>query len=209
MKITKDISKLDNIRGANAYLIETDTGLILVDAGMSGSANNILSTIKEFKKPLELIVLTHADIDHVGGAATIKRETGAKVAIGIKDAPVLTGKKRGKKVKGPLNLVFKVLAPFVKFEYITPDQILKDGDSVGSFKILDTPGHTDGSISLYRASDGVVISGDALLGDKQGNLKEPREAIAANYDTAKKSAEKIKSLKPKLILPGHGQPVKL
>ena len=209
MKLADKLYKVENIRGANSYLIDTTAGLVLVDAGMPGSSEKIISYMqKEGLKPedLKYIVLTHSDVDHVGGVADLKAKTGAKIAIHQADADVLAGEKPDERIKGVRGLIFKILFKFIKLTPVVPDTFLKDGDTIGDLLVIHTPGHTLGSISLFDSQRGILFSGDALLGDKQGNIKPPRPALALDIDQANLSAEKLKALNFNILLPGHGQP---
>jgi hydroxyacylglutathione hydrolase len=151
---------------------------------------------------LRYIVLTHCDIDHIGSVAALKQLTGAKVAIHELDGPVLAGEQRPQK-GGPVMAAFsRLLRP----QPVVPDLLLKDGDTIGGLHRMHVPGHTAGSIVLRRG-DGVVFSGDALLGDRHGQVRPPAPRLALDRVQALASAERIKALPMKLLCPGHGAPV--
>ena len=76
MEIISGIHKIEGVRGANCYLVITETGMLVIDTGMPGNGNRIKNYIKELgKKPSDInyVVLTHADIDHVGSAAELRK----------------------------------------------------------------------------------------------------------------------------------------
>ena len=92
MEIARGIHRIEGVRGANSYLVFTDSGAALVDTGMPGNEKRILEYIEGAgiePKRLEYIILTHADIDHSGSVAKLKGLTDAKVAIHEADAPRL------------------------------------------------------------------------------------------------------------------------
>ena len=60
----------------------------------------------------------------------------------------------------------------MRFQPIKPDIILKDGDEIDHLRVIHTPGHTEGSICLYKTGD-VLFAGDAVRTDRRGNLKLP------------------------------------
>jgi len=190
---------------ANVHLVATEDGLLLVDTGMPGNAKRILAFTKNLAyqpRDLRFIVLTHCDIDHVGSVAKLKELTGAQVTIHELDAPVLSGEQKPQ--KGGLVMVVLYRLPW--FRPVVPDLLLNDGDTIGGFHVMHAPGHTAGSLALYR-DDGVVFSGDALLSNKHGRVRPPDPRLALDRAEALASAEQIKALPIKLLLTGHGAPV--
>ena len=205
MRLTDGIYKVDGMRVANVYLVVIEDGLLLVDSGMPGNAKRILAFTKNLghqQRDLRFIVLTHCDIDHVGSVAKLKELTGAQVAIHELDAPVLSGDQKPQ--KGGLAMV--VLYRLLWFRPVVPDLLLTDGDTIGGFHVMHAPGHTAGSLVLYR-DDGVVFSGDALLSNKDGQVRPPDPRLALDRAEALASAERIKALPTRLLLTGHGAPV--
>ena len=211
MRVEDGLVLVDAVRGVNCYLVDTPDGLALVDAGIPGSAPKILEAMERLgREPRDLkhILLTHGDIDHVGGVAAVKAATGACVAIGALDAPGPRGDAPRKHRRGLLGLVMRVVFHFVKVEPFEPDRVLHEGDVVASLRVMHVPGHTPGSVAFVR-DDRVVFSGDTLLGGRDGALHPPREGLSADFAQALVSAERIKALDPRLVLPGHGRPVRL
>ena len=206
MRVADGIERVERTRIGNAYVVELDDGVLLVDTGMPGNAPRILAALTRLgRRPSDVrhIVLTHWHLDHMGSAAELRRLTGAQVAIHELDAPVLAGGERpakGRRMMGILLRVFRV-APLVA------DVTLRSGDAIGGLEVIHVPGHTAGSIALRRA-DGVVLSGDALLGDRHGRLQQPDRGLSLDPDQAYASAAMLRSLEPRLLLPGHGAPVR-
>jgi glyoxylase-like metal-dependent hydrolase (beta-lactamase superfamily II) len=91
----------------------------------------------------------------------------------------------------------------MKFQTVKPDLLLKEGDEIEGFKIIHTPGHTPGSISLYGKE--VLFSGDALQVNRKGNLTPSRKLMASDIKQAWESIRKINNLNLefKILLPGH------
>jgi len=206
VRVADGIERVERTRIGNAYVVELDDGVLLVDTGMPGNAPRILAALTRLgRRPSDVrhIVLTHWHLDHMGSAAELRRLTGAQVAIHELDAPVLAGGERpakGRRMMGILLRVFRV-APLVA------DVTLRSGDAIGGLEVIHVPGHTAGSIALRRA-DGVVLSGDALLGDRHGRLQQPDRGLSLDPDQAYASAAMLRSLEPRLLLPGHGAPVR-
>lgn len=210
MEIIPNIHKIDGVRGANCYLISSGPEMVLVDAGMRGSSKIVEKYLKEMGKNLsdiKYIFITHADIDHVGGAAEMKKMTGAKLVIHQAETGVLSGKIKGKHVKGPLGLLFKLLAPVVRFQPVEPDIVIKENTELAGFKIIHTPGHSVGSICLFQPGK-VLFAGDALRSDRSGNPKLPSKMMTADIVQAKVSVALIAGLEFDTLLCGHGAPVK-
>jgi hydroxyacylglutathione hydrolase len=111
-----------------------------------------------------------------------------------------------KTVKGPAAMLFGVVSQFGKFETFEPDILLKDGDQVGSLRVIDTPGHTDGSICLTR-EHAFMFVGDALRGDDHGGVQPPSDKMTYNMEEAWKSIKKLSRFDCDIMLPGHGKPV--
>jgi hydroxyacylglutathione hydrolase len=208
MRVAEGIVRVDGLLVSNAYLAETSDGLVLVDTGMPGSAARVVACVEEIGRALadvRIIVLTHADLDHMGSAAELKDLTGASVAVHAGDAAVLEGGPRPRKGKGGASRLFRLATGVVNARPVSPDMVLEDGDEIAGMRVIHTPGHTPGSIALLRGS--VLFSGDTLLGDSEGNLRPPRPAMATDIDAATASAASLEALDWHLLLPGHGEPV--
>jgi glyoxylase-like metal-dependent hydrolase (beta-lactamase superfamily II) len=209
MKLADDIHRIDGTGMVNAYAIVGDGGVTLVDTGFRGKAQAILGYLRDIgfqPRDVHTIVLTHGDADHIGNVAELKAATGAQVAIHEADAPTLTGADY-MRAKGFMGATFGLLRKVAKARPLEPDILLHDGDTISGFTVHHYPGHTLGSIWLER-EDGVVFSGDTLLGDSKGNAAPPMKAIAYDYKEALAAAEAIEATHYTLLLPGHGEPVR-
>lgn len=109
-------------------------------------------------RPVEQIVVTHAHWDHIGALSGLGRGHGAPVAMSAVDAALVDGVTS----QGGHDLDRGHGAPHV-------DRLLHDGDKVAlgssTFTVIETPGHSEGSICLYCADAGVLFSGDTLFSD--------------------------------------------
>ena len=209
MEILPGIHRIDGVSGANSYLVIGKDGNLIIDTGMPGNAQKIADYIARTLKDvhgISLIVLTHSDIDHIGSAEELKRITGGRLAIGKEDAPVLSGTASMKKPKGILGGVMGIAEHIMTFKPAQPDLLLEDGDVINDFKVIGTPGHTLGSISLYLPGD-VIIVGDALRSDSDGNPLLPSDTFSLDMDIAMDSVNKISGLAFDNLLAGHGSPV--
>lgn len=136
----------------NAFIIDGDEGVILVDTGLPKRHGMIvegLGSIGRSVGDVRAIVLTHAHSDHFGGAAALKRDSGARLVASDVDAPVVQGRES---VPAPPILDF----PFIRL----------------MAKLLPTPGHTDGHISLLLdRAGGVLFAGDSAMATRNGDVQ--------------------------------------
>lgn len=198
------------LRMSNAYVIELPSALVLVDAGSPGDAQKILSRLNAFKgKPLRLIYITHAHLDHYGAAATIQRATSAPLVVHAEDAGTMAkGETHLGQVRGRGRLT-AALMPIVRrlfpVEPVTADAVLQDGQDLRAFglpgQVLHTPGHTPGSTSLFV--DGRL----AFVGDLFSTFGKPhtQRLYAHNWSEIEKSLERLKALDLEWLYPGHGR----
>lgn len=187
------------IKAVCTHLIDTGAGLIMIDPGYSESLEIIIKNMEElgFKlSDLKYIVISHAHFDHMDAVAELVSLTGAKTFIGEKDMPLLEGK------------FFQY--PLKKF---TPDVLVSDGDviSLGNTEILclETPGHTDGTISFFfNVSDGEKTYRAGMFGGAGLNTlnREFIETYKRSYDARDdyfNSIRKIRGEKVEIFLGNH------
>lgn len=170
---------LIRIKGAisNCYLLPGDKP-VLVDTGAPGDLKRILTALQAGGVRLEqlaLILLTHGHSDHAGCAAELRRRSGAQIAIHAGDAPLVRAGRNG--VIAVQDSLGRILRPFVdeEFEGFAPDLVFEQGIALEPYglrgRVLPTPGHTAGSVSV------VLASGEALIGDVlRGSLVWPNKA---------------------------------
>jgi glyoxylase-like metal-dependent hydrolase (beta-lactamase superfamily II) len=221
------VSRLAAVRGANAWLVPTGDGLVLVDTGLPGSARAVVDFLARAGRTpgdLRAIVLTHADPDHAGSAAELRALSGAPVAIHVDDAPVLAGGLTARRAKGPLRartllprlarlghevgmaLVLRLAPRRSGWRPLRADVLLREGDGVAGLRVLHVPGHTAGSIALLR-DDGALLAGDAVFGDAAGRAHAPPRRTALDPESARASALRLMAMGFTTLYPGHGLPV--
>ena len=209
MEIIPGVHKIDRVTGANCYLVTSGPETALIDAGMRGSSRIVAKYVQKLGKnpsDIKYIFITHADIDHIGGAAEMKKMTGAKLVIHAGDAGVLAGTDKGRKLKGVMRLL-RFMSPIMHAAAVQADIVLKENTDIAGYKIIGTPGHSDGSISIYIPGK-VVFVGDAMKSDGDGNVKRPSKMLAVDMDQAKESVRVIAGLDFDTLFCGHGAPVK-
>ncbi len=192
---------------SNFYLI-MGTENFLVDTGLPGRTRELKNCLESNGKnpqDINMIVITHHHFDHTGSLDKMKRLTGAVVAVHRDDWPYVTGEKIH---KGPFFMrpLIKFMNIIYRTKPVETDVILKDGDKVGDYTVIHTPGHTPGSICLYNPQNKVIFVGDNLRYNK-GALIPPTERLIPDILNYKKSMEKLEALDIETILTGHGEPV--
>ena len=212
MEIIPGIHKIDGVNGANCYLITSGPELVLIDTGMRGSSKKIaayLSIIDKKTDDIKYIFITHADPDHIGGAMEMKKLTGAKLVIHNGEMPALAGdsSSRLRNKSRFIKILSRILSGLIRFAPAQPDIVVKEDTEIAGLKIINTPGHSDGSISIYLPGK-VIFVGDALTADAKGNPRRPMKALAADMVQAKASVQMIAGLEFDTLLVGHGAPVK-
>ena len=166
---------------------------MVVDPGEN--VPEILTRLTAHRLTLKQVIVTHAHIDHVGGAVLLKRATGAPILLNQKDLPLLAMMEMQ---AGWLGVKPPEVAP--------PDASADDGLKIGlpslTGEVLHTPGHTEGSICLYFAPEKLLIAGDTLFagsigrtdlpgGDERKILRSIRERLLTLPDQVR-------------VIPGHG-----
>jgi len=171
VKLADDVYRIGTLGPyINAYLfVESSGSLTLVDAGLKGAPKKIVSAIESLgKKPSDVtrIVLTHAHPDHAGGLKRMHEETGARVMCHGVDAPFARAGKAPP--RDPRRLTARILGmlPGNSFPPCEIDEEIADGqllDVAGGLRVVHTPGHSPGHVSLLHESSGVLIVGDSLF----------------------------------------------
>lgn len=188
--------------GINCYVIDD----ILIDSGIRSSGNKILKAIKNIA--ITKHVLTHAHADHQGSSDFL---------CNTLNIPLLTSElERENAESGNVTNEYPNSNGFIaKFQQKywagkghKVSQVLKEGDVVGSFTVIDTPGHSKGHISFFRESDRVIIVGDVLVNMNLVTtivgLSQPPNLFTTDKKMNMDSIKKIADLKPKILCFGHG-----
>ena len=194
----------------NCYIIEGESGSVLVDTAKSEYRDQIISRCIE--KNVKLIILTHGHIDHCENAYFISRELGVPIAMCKKDEELIQNNLKQKlNAKSFLGkVVLKASIGLFKkgfIERFTPSIYLKEGDTLEEYgvraKIIELPGHTKGSIGV-DIEGGAIIVGDALM-----NMFYPTVSMLYNdYKEMRNSVKKIEELGERTVYFGHGKPIR-
>jgi hydroxyacylglutathione hydrolase len=167
---------------------------MVIDPG--DDIEDILAILNQNRLSVKQIVITHAHIDHVGGAMKLKKATGAPILLNQNDSALLKmldvqASWLGMATPGPVRI----------------DQSLGDGDQIkaGSLSadVLHTPGHTEGSICLYFAPERKLIAGDTLFAGSIGRTDLPGGSYKKIIESLH---ERVLALPDEtVVVPGHGE----
>jgi hydroxyacylglutathione hydrolase len=180
---------------ANCYILgcEETREAVVIDPG--GEADRILMTLARSRLKLRYIINTHGHFDHVGANKRLKDVTGAPILIHRLDAPMLDQLSASAASWG-----------LSAEDSPAPDRMLEDGDTVVfgtiTLKVLHTPGHTQGGISLF--TDACVFVGDTLFAGSVGRT----DFAGGNAATLKQNIQnKLFALADDVVVyPGHMEP---
>lgn len=207
-----------------AYLIETDGGLTLIDAGIAGQYSDLLRELRTMGREvtdIRGVVLTHGDSDHIGYAERLRREHGIPVYVHEADAARARGEAPSHPEWGKVRL--GATAQFLWYatrkggmrtRYLTAVVPVRDGDVLdlpGSPRIVALPGHSAGSVAIVVPSVDAVFVGDALTTrNVLTGIRGPQPApFTDDPDAARASHAKLASIDAAWVLPGHGAPWRL
>jgi hydroxyacylglutathione hydrolase len=191
--------------GINVYLVDD----VLIDAATRHAPRRIFRQLKDRK--LSAHALTHAHPDHQGASHAVCERYGVPFWVGEKDAdaaedPSLIGQRQPD----------SFMAQFFHRTMTGPghhvDRILHEGDEVVGFRVIDVPGHSAGHVAFWRESDGVLILGDVLnnMDVMTGipGLTVPKDYLTPDPAENRRSAKRLAQLEPRLVLFGHGAPLR-
>lgn len=189
----------------NAYLVED----VLVDAGCRQSTGRLRKQLDGHE--VKTHALTHAHPDHQGASHDMCEQLGIPFLCPELDVPAAEDPEviRQRQPDHPMaHFYYRIFhGPGHKV-----DRAIKGGHELGGFKLIDVPGHSVGHVAFWRESDGVLILGDVLnnmnvLTGVPG-LHEPKPYLTPDPAENRRSAKKLAPLEPKLVLFGHGGPLR-
>jgi glyoxylase-like metal-dependent hydrolase (beta-lactamase superfamily II) len=205
-RLTEGIWWFD-LQGVNAYLVEDDDALTLVDAGMPWHHHRIvrgITTVAGSLSAVDRILVTHYDIDHVGGLDRLG-PLDATVYVGVDDEPYLSGRRRPdwRNRKG----AFQRAADLVRGTPTLPVETVADGETVGAFTAYGTPGHTPGHTSFVHEDLSAAFLGD-LVRETGGRFERPPWFLNYDHDRAGESIVAFADSAPDcgVACQGHGTP---
>jgi glyoxylase-like metal-dependent hydrolase (beta-lactamase superfamily II) len=184
-----EVAKADDL-STEVYILECDRGLILIDVGFTPLCiSNIGAELVEMGKnweDIKLILITHAHGDHIENLPRVLKLIGSPdVMLGAGDVDSL------KEQTG-----------------VKADMGLEHGDLIsacGGIEVVAVPGHSDGNLSFYLRDEKMMIVGDTIFGDDDGNLYPPPEKYSNDADLAAREIRKLLAYDFDKLLLSHGK----
>lgn len=187
-------------RYLNAYLVDD----VLVDAGTRWWGQRLVRRLRGHDVTNH--VLTHAHPDHQGTSATVCEALDVPLSCHEDEQAAVESGQTASPM--PRNRTNGLLERFASGSGHPVAETVSEGDTVGGFEVVETPGNAPGHVSLWRESDGTVILGDVLanvhLTTLRHGLHELPRRFTHNPTESIGSAHKIADLEPDLVCFGHG-----
>src|SRR5512135_3003005 len=211
MEIVPNVHVIPSLT-ANPFLLIDRDGLTLIDTDIPGSAQRIMRYIKQLGyaiRDLKRILLTHADYDHAGSVAALKKATGARVYASLFEAKAVATGQFPRSLKTDNILVKPIFALAELLGKIRPahvDETLTEGQVLpvlNGLEVVDTNGHTPGHLSFFAPVLGILFSGDSIVSEKN-QLVGSHAPVTWNQPKADASVKKQMALKARIMCVGHG-----
>ena len=182
----------------NAYVL----GDVLVDAGTGGMGKKLPGRLDGHT--ISAHTLTHAHPDHAGGSKAVVDALGVPFWVPAGDADAI---EQGHTV-APAGPLHGVIEKGGRFKPVPIARRLQEGDEVGGFTVLDTPGHSPGHVSFWRESDRVLICGDVWFNlnvvTLKPGLRAPLKLPTVDPARNAQSQQRLVDLQPDIVGFGHG-----
>ena len=184
---------------SNTIFIRVSSETVLVvDVGTPENVGRVFSVLNKYFSNAKkaILVTSHEHYDHVGGFASFCQTKSCSICASEETASVLT---KGDSIYSVANLFGESLTP------VSIDKVLKENDifstNLGHFKVIETPGHSRGSLCLYNKEKRVLIAGDTVFPSGSfGRIDLP----GGDLNLLKESISKLKELHVDVLVSGHG-----
>src|SRR3954449_2910669 len=209
--MTMSVHQITRLGMVNAYLVEEDDGLTLIDTTIPRSAGALRGAAARLGRPIVRIALTHAHGDHIGSLDALAESLpDVEVLISTRDARLLE-KDTTPDPGEPGDARYRGSYPGASTK---PTRAFEPGERVGSLEVVAAPGHTPGHVAFLDTRDRTLYCGDAfstLGGVATAAKMNPRFPLVVmatwHRPTALESARALRALEPARLAPGHGKVV--
>lgn len=197
----------------NVHLIDVDGRWVLVDPGPADPDGVVAATLADAGIEPSDVLITHGHVDHWGGAtafaSTVLAHPACRQSFAVTmdftaEPPASTREDSGRERRaGGDEHVFQGFRKLISG--VPAVRELSDGERLGEWEVMATPGHEPAHVCLWRASDRVLLCGDLLLPDFTPNVQpafDGSDALEAFLASLSRAGE----LRPSLVLPSHGEP---
>lgn len=188
----------------HVHVLDTPDGELLVDCGARGSEEALQAGLQALGAEPRRLLITHAHIDHWGIATTVADRVLAHPGVLPSFSFIAGGQgSESDAMRDAMDSAFQGLAEMVVG--IPEVEPIEDGQRIGDWEVLWTPGHDPGHVCLFRAGDGVLLCGDVLLPGYTPNIQPAADGSDSLADFLR-SLERLAALPIRLVLPSHGEP---
>jgi glyoxylase-like metal-dependent hydrolase (beta-lactamase superfamily II) len=202
-----------------SYIVRTGGGLVLVDAGMDSGGADVhvgLRSLGARVDEIRAILLTHWHNDHAAGAQEIHALSGAPVYYHAADEPYFTGRAGATGARRWLSdqipemgvlVLLKGLLGEATPRAVAAQRLVRDGEILlDDFQVIATPGHTPGHVSYFYRPERALFAGDALA-VIDGRIRFMARPVTLDLEAARHSLETCLALEPRIVCPGHREPL--
>lgn len=201
------------VRGVNMVLIAEEE-LTLIDTGFPGSSSQIVDFVHDLGRSVEeisLIIITHNHFDHTGGLTELSKLTRAKIAVHQADiGDTEAHPPYPRVIRRALRMPpFSALRSVFSVKPSEVDILLEGGEvlePLDGLRVVPTPGHTPGSISLFSPQNKLLIVSDAMS-KRRETPRLPHRMASTDYNRAVDSVKEIARLDFDILCFGHGRPL--
>ncbi|HWF56614.1 MAG TPA: MBL fold metallo-hydrolase [Solirubrobacteraceae bacterium] len=191
----------------HVHVLDTPDGELLVDCGAVGSEDALRAGLEAVGAAPTRLLITHAHIDHWGIATRVADQVLAHPAVTQAFDFIAQARGEGGGTPNPMRDAMRsAFGDLVSmYDSIPEVEPIHDGDRIGDWEVLFTPGHDPGHVCLFREGDGVLLCGDVLLPGYTPNIQPAADGSDALADFLA-SVSRLASLPVSLVLPSHGEP---